>query len=865
MKSNPIRFFAAFICLLLASSAFGGQWLDRYWPLSGNDHKTFTYDGTNELTLDLHDHGGGAWQLCEDSDAASQCLNLKLDDTGCFLVSAELSSTTVSFNPPVLLLNDALLQNGGTARTATSATQTGQDPYPATFTVTVAKSGTVTVPAGTWLDCRSIKATEVATLPGYGTVTGSALTAQLGPRTGIIKTLVVAPSDFALLVSGSVGGVDVGCLASATAPQLTITVPQPNQRISNAVTIVQGTAGKNVSASEVRYRINSADWQVAATTNGWTNWSAAVNLLPGTNTFWVYALDACSNPSPTQRVSFKYVLSDILTVQTNGPGSVTPNLNGKLLEIGTAYKMAAKAAAGFGFTNWTGSFTTNNPTLIFMMQSNLNFTANFVDVTKPLLTISTPKSGLHQSNNPALTVTGTAKDNSRMDAVFFGLNGADWSLASTTNNWTNWTAPNLALTPGTNVFRAYAVDAAGNASITSTGKYVSDLYTPLIVQTNGSGTVTPNYNGKWLRIGGVYKMTAKAGTGFGFRNWSGGSSITNPILTFVMASDLAFTANFGDVMRPVNIISYPMVNQRVTNATIALAGKAKDNVGVAGVWYQINGGDWNPASTTNSWTNWLGAVPPLLSGANLAQVYATDAAGNVSLSNSVKFTYAIVPSADWAPESLNGLIARVTPGNGSSPSVSFDLSTFSQTDTSGANLDDYGLGQYVYSRTGTNTGLLTLSNTVPQLQTNDFSAVVQLFFTNHYAAIFTNENSDSGGVSLSVAPNFLPASLASRTILATDSGSGSDTTTLKFLDGTRFSKTPANNGGAGTSSGTYTFTRFSPVSGLLVATFTNPADAGSAAYVQLTFTSAAGGSYLVAFYESPGNQTDLSTGTFTLH
>ncbi|PYI84702.1 MAG: hypothetical protein DME26_12820, partial [Verrucomicrobia bacterium] len=457
-----------------------------------------------------------------------------------------------------------------------------------------------------------------------------------------------------------------------------------------------------------------------------------------------------------------------------------------------------------------------------------------------------------------------AKDNSRVDSVFFDLNGTGWNLATTTNNWTNWTAPNLTLTPGTNVFRAYALDSTGNTSLTSTGKYVSDLYSPLVVQTNGSGTVTPNYNGKWLRIGGTYKMAAKAGAGFGFRNWSGSMVTTNPILTFVMAPDLAFTANFGDVMRPVNIISYPAVNQRVTNAAIALAGKAKDNVGVTGVWYQIDGAGWNLASTTNGWTNWTAADSALLSGANLAQAFATDAAGNVSLTNSVKFVYAVVPSVDWAPESLNGLAARVTSASGSSPSVSFDISTFSQTSGSGTNLDDYGLGEYVYLRTGTNTGLLTLTNTVPQLQTNDFSASVQLIFTNHYAATFTNENGDNGGVSLSVAPNFLPASLANRTVVATGNGSG-NTTTLKFLDGVRFSKTPANNGAAGSSSGTYTFTRFSPVGGLLVVNFTDPADAGSVAYVQLTFTSATIGSYVVSFYDNLGNRSDASHGAFTFH
>jgi hypothetical protein len=861
MKTNPIRLLTAFSWLLFGAAAFGGQWLDLYWPLNDGDNKTFIYDRTNELSLVVHDYGGGEWQLCVDLPDVSECLNIQCDQTGCYLSSAESMGTTVSFDPPVLLLNDNILQNGGTVKTVTTATQFGLDPYPATYTVTVAKSGAVTVPAGTWLDCRSIKATEVATIPGYGTITASALTAYLGPRAGIIKMLIKQPSDYAALVSGSVGGVDLRCLANATAPQLAISFPQANQRISNAVTMVQGTAGKNVSVSGVRYQINTTPWQVAQTTNSWTNWFAMVDLLPGSNKFLVYALDACGNPSPTQKVSFSYVVSDVLTVGTNGPGTITPNYSGQLLEIGTTYRMTARAASGFAFTEWTGSLTTNSPTLTFVMQSNLNFTATFVDTTKPLLTITAPKSGLHQSNNPVLTVTGTAKDNKGVDSVFFDLNGAGWNLATTTNNWANWTAPNLTLIPGTNIFRVYALDMTGNGSLTSTGKYVSDLYAPLLVQTDGLGTVTPNYNAKWLRINGTYRMTARPGAGFAFRSWSGSVLTNNPTLIFGMTSNLTFTANFVDVARPVNIISYPVVNQRLTNAATTLAGKAKDNTGVGGVWYQIDGTGWNQAATTNGWTNWTAAVPALLSGANLAQSFAIDSSGNASLTNSIKFVYAVVPSVDWAPESLNGLTARVTSGAGSLASVSFDISTFSQTGT-GTNLDDYGLGAYVYSKTGTNTGLLALTNTVPQLQTDDFSAGVQLFFTNHYAAAYTNENGDSGALIMTVATNLLPASLASRTIVASNSGS-TNSTTLKFIDGLRFTKTPANNSATGSSSGTYTFSRFSPVSGLLVFSSTDLADAGSLTYVQVTFTSATKGRYLVTAYESSGTRSDMKSGAFT--
>jgi len=73
-----------------------------------------------------------------------------------------------------------------------------------------------------------------------------------------------------------------------------------------------------------------------------------------------------------------YVLSAPLVVNIVGNGTVNPNYNGSLLQIGATYTMTASAGAWYVFTNWTGSLTTNGATLVFTMASNLTFTANFV-------------------------------------------------------------------------------------------------------------------------------------------------------------------------------------------------------------------------------------------------------------------------------------------------------------------------------------------------------------------------------------------------------------------------------------------------------------------------------------------------------
>jgi len=99
---------------------------------------------------------------------------------------------------------------------------------------------------------------------------------------------------------------------------------------------------------------------------------------------------------------------------------VSPNDNGALLAINENYTMTAYAAWGFAFTNWTGgsgTLLTNRATLHFTMKTNLALTANFVDVTKPTVTIVTPTSN-QQWTNAGFTVTGKAGDNVGVGAVY---------------------------------------------------------------------------------------------------------------------------------------------------------------------------------------------------------------------------------------------------------------------------------------------------------------------------------------------------------------------------------------------------------------------------------------------------------------
>jgi hypothetical protein len=458
----------------------------------------------------------------------------------------------------------------------------------------------------------------------------------LNPYTNILRTVYITGVDGVSFDSQSneLDSVHLFGAADFAAPTNQIVAPVPGQHWSNAVFTVTGKSGDNVAVAGVFYSLNHSGWSNAAPVNNWSNWTAQVTLVPGTNTIMAYAVDSSGNVSATNTVNFVYILSAVLTVNINGGGTVVTNYNGELLQIGQTYSITARTNAGFGFTGWTGSIATNKPTLTFVMASNLVFTANFADTARPTNAIIAPLANQHWSN-AVFTVTGRAGDNVAVANVFFSLNHNAWSNAVPVNNWSNWTAQ-ATLTPGTNTLSAYAVDTSGNVSTTNTVSFVYVLSAVLTVHVSPGpgGTLNNNYNGALLQLGQTYSMTAKTNAGFAFSGWTGSIVTNSPTLSFVMASNLVFTASFTDIARPGLIVSAPANGQRMTNAVAFVKGTAGDNWGVAGVWFQLNSNSWSLASTTNAYTNWT-ATLALVAGTNTIKACAQDLGGNYSATNNL--------------------------------------------------------------------------------------------------------------------------------------------------------------------------------------------------------------------------------------
>jgi hypothetical protein len=175
-----------------------------------------------------------------------------------------------------------------------------------------------------------------------------------------------------------------------------------------------------------------------------------------------------------------------------------------------------------------------------------------------------------------------------------------------------------------------------------TVKYVP-LYHLAMSRTAG-GTITPADS--WPQPGEQVTITATPKPGCTFLGWVGvgtnaysGSAASARI---TMSQPVSETALFDDPVRPTLSITKPKSGQTWKPLAFTVTGKASDNDTVTNVLVQINGGAWEPATTTDGWRNWTGQGT-LAEGDNTVLAYAVDAAGNCSQTNHLDVPYVFIP------------------------------------------------------------------------------------------------------------------------------------------------------------------------------------------------------------------------------
>jgi hypothetical protein len=459
--------------------------------------------------------------------------------------------------------------------------------------------------------------TNFITYPGSNTISSYA-----GQTVMVVFSVQTDPTYGS---STSFGIDDVSLLAGTTAD-----IP-PNDNFTNA-TVIPAAGITNGFVTNTYASKEPGEPNHAGNAGGhsvWWVWTApaigTVNInTTGSSFETLLAVYASSSPANPAFSNLTCVVSNNGAADNSGLASLKFTVPAEA-QVGTTYYIAldghngASGSAVFDFT-----FT--------------------LDTTPPKILSFSPATGAVVTNS-SLPVSGTASDNVAVASVQYRLTNAAgigaWQLASTTNQWTNWSGTVTNLIAGQNTVTVEAIDTSTNVSALVSHVFNYEIKAPLALSIVGQGVISGATNGQLLDIGYPYKITARTNGGFAFTGWTGSLVTNSASLSFIMAPGLSLTANFADVTKPTLKITAPTAGQRWSNSTFSVMGTANDNVAVASVYYQLNTNNWTNATSGNLWTNWT-AIVTLIPGTNTLRAYSEDTSGNLSPTANVVFLY--IPS-----------------------------------------------------------------------------------------------------------------------------------------------------------------------------------------------------------------------------
>ena len=184
-------------------------------------------------------------------------------------------------------------------------------------------------------------------------------------------------------------------------PKVAIRGPANGSRLLTNNPVLFGAASDNVAVDQVLVSVNGGDFQQA---DGTTSWQIQLDLDAGPNTIQVKAVDTSGNESAVATITLTYIQSSQITISVSGSGYVTPNLDGRFIQIGQRCAMTAVPAAGFVFDGWTGDIQSSSPTIVFNMQQDLSLEADFIP--NPFIPVMGLYNGLVISDSPDIDHVG---------------------------------------------------------------------------------------------------------------------------------------------------------------------------------------------------------------------------------------------------------------------------------------------------------------------------------------------------------------------------------------------------------------------------------------------------------------------------
>ena len=681
-------------------------------------------------------------------------------------------------------------------------------------------------------------------------------------------------------------------------PTIAVTSVVTNYGGNPTSLFISGTAADNIAVTNVQYSLNNAAWTNATPGNNWSNWTAQVSVVPGTNTVYLQSVDSSGNLSLTNTVKSFFTAHAILTVRTNGPGKISPVYNGQSLIIGASYSMTATGIkTGYGLVTWTdgsGKYITNSATLKFLMASNLVLNANIGDTTKPTITIKGAYTNADGIGNDYI-VYGKAADNIGLSNVFYALNGGAWIPASSTNHWTNWTA-NVSLLPGANNFSAYALDTTSNASAIATIQvdYNNNAPSGISGMTgigvfNGSNYVAPLSLAFGKGTFSQYALDTNAVTGVGTYTYSASGATVNMKLKYTGPPSItnALSQNFklqfynprfayftNSTTRETGFFEFtnaPLLS--LTNVSGHLIWTVGSQGNGAGTTYQkatyleqalgtsaTNGGDYTylaysgytslfKLARTNGTTYVLANFAATNYGSYLEEDYTS--AGQTNGSDTGTFLVDAQQPGGNAPLTVTNKVIEVISVDGYFDD-SLGTDTFSQG-TSSSNYDN-DVGTFSYFRAATNIGQLNLTITEPPTLAGS-NNIANLIFVSSNTGLFTNGDGTVSTFLMSTATNLVPASITNNAVLTLNYNSGG-VNYFGFDDAGNFYIYNYIFGYQ--LYGTYDYEVFNP-GGAIIHLYYSYLD-----WLQLNFQTTNSGSFYDYDFDSTTNNLVPASGTFQL-
>src|SRR5437773_1635963 len=277
----------------------------------------------------------------------------------------------------------------------------------------------------------------------------------------------------------------------------------------------------------------------------------------------------------------------------------------------------------------------------------------FNDTTPPTVSITSPANGATVSST--ISVTANASDNVGVVGVQFRLDGANLGAEDTTApyavSWNTTTATN-----GSHTLTVVARDAAGNTATSSAVTVTVDNSPPAVSITfpadgaTVSSTISVRANasdnvgvaGVQFELDGA-NLGAEDTTAPYAVSWDTTTATNGSHTLTVVARDAAGnTATSSAVTVTVDngppgvSITFPADGATVSS-TISVRANASDNVGVAGVQFELDGANLGAEDTTAPYAvSW--DTTTATNGSHTLTVVARDAAGNTATSSAVTVT-----------------------------------------------------------------------------------------------------------------------------------------------------------------------------------------------------------------------------------